>query len=395
MDDQTLPTILWVDDETRLLEGMSRALRRRYNIRTASSGAEGLELLTHDGPFDILVTDFRMPGMNGVTFLAKAREQAPETVRVLLTGYADAAIAMSAVNEGNVFRMLNKPCSPEALLAALADAIEQHQLITAEQTTLRETLLGSVKALCDVLALSDPGAFGRSSRAKEWMLGFAAKLEIAETWPLEVAAMLSQIACMSLPAVTAKKLFEGLLLSPEEQAMVDGLPALGEEILANIPRMEPVREILRYQDKRYDGQGPPRGGASGADLPIGARMLKIILDYDALVSQGAGMEPALATMASRLGWYDRRLQLAFESYCKETRLDPGVAELPLEELSSGMMFAADVRTVEGMFLVARGQEVTPVLAARLQHLQKAHQILGPFKIRAGRESQARTLSGTS
>ena len=150
------PRILLVDDEPNLLDALRRQLRREFSIETAGSGAEGLNVLRDKGPFVVVVSDFRMPGMDGATFLAAARGAAPDTTRVLLTGQADLAGTAAVVNQGQVFRLLLKPVGQDELIGALHDSVAYQQLRLAERVLLEETLQGSVRALMDVLALSNP-----------------------------------------------------------------------------------------------------------------------------------------------------------------------------------------------------------------------------------------------
>ena len=131
-----LPRVLFVDDEPQLLESLEDALRRTFAVSTALGGRAGLTALQNDGPFAVVVSDFQMPGMNGAEFLAKARIVAPATVRVLLTGQASVQNAIAAVNDGNVFRFLTKPCPPSDLIRAIEHALEQARLITADRDLL-------------------------------------------------------------------------------------------------------------------------------------------------------------------------------------------------------------------------------------------------------------------
>lgn len=135
------PRILCVDDEPRVLEGLRRQLGRRFDVRTATSGASGLAIVDRDGPFAVVVSDMRMPAMDGAGFLRRVRERAVETVRILLTGYGDLQSAAAAVNEGSIFRLLSKPCPPDVLQEALAAAVQQHrQLVAARDDRSRLAL---------------------------------------------------------------------------------------------------------------------------------------------------------------------------------------------------------------------------------------------------------------
>src|SRR5215467_12671970 len=151
--------ILFVDDEPKILQGLERQLSGKFELRTAPGPVMGLQILSKDGPYAAVVSDYRMPTMNGVEFLARARQRYPDTVRLMLTGQADLNAAISAVNEGAIFRFLSKPCPMEVLDAALNSALEQYRLIQAERELLEQTLHGSIKIMTEVLSLTSPAAF--------------------------------------------------------------------------------------------------------------------------------------------------------------------------------------------------------------------------------------------
>lgn len=148
--------ILCVDDEESILRGFRLNLRNKFDIHLASDGQEGLDLFEREGGFAVVLSDMRMPRMNGAEMLAAIKKVNPEVVTVLLTGYTDFESAMAAVNEGNVFRMLSKPCPPETLNKVLNDAVEQHDLICSKRILLDQTLRGAVDALAQSLATSQP-----------------------------------------------------------------------------------------------------------------------------------------------------------------------------------------------------------------------------------------------
>lgn len=125
--------ILLVDDEPKLLAAYSRNLQGSFEVFTAHSAAEGLELLQKNAPFAVVVADYRMPEMDGIQFLSQAYLLAPDTIRIMLTGYADLQCAMDAVNEGNVFRFLTKPTSPQELGNLILEGIREYRLITIKR----------------------------------------------------------------------------------------------------------------------------------------------------------------------------------------------------------------------------------------------------------------------
>ena len=158
MESTSLPKVLCVDDDRDLLDALTLILRRKFRVATATSGAEGLAKLRKAGPFAVVLSDMRMPAMDGVGFLTRVRDSAPDTVRMVLTGNADVNVAIHAVNEGRIFRFLAKPCPPKQLLSAFEAALEQYRIVTAERLLLEETLRGSIKTLSHILAITNPPA---------------------------------------------------------------------------------------------------------------------------------------------------------------------------------------------------------------------------------------------
>jgi len=136
--------ILCVDDDPNVLSALERTLRKQYAIHTAEGAEEGIKAIEAEGPFAVIVSDLRMPGMDGIQFLAHVKEIAPDSVRIMLTGHADLKVSIEAVNEGNIFRFLTKPCPPEKLSKALDAGIELYRLVKAEKELLESTLRGSV-----------------------------------------------------------------------------------------------------------------------------------------------------------------------------------------------------------------------------------------------------------
>lgn len=148
--------ILLVDDEPEALDNYQQMLQPEFDVVTALGGEAGLTALRDHGPFSVVVSDMKMPGMSGVEFLAHVREAVPGTVRMMLTGHADANVAIEAVNQGHIFRFLTKPCDREALRSALSHGLLQHELFAAEKGVLENTLMGSIKVLTDVFERRKP-----------------------------------------------------------------------------------------------------------------------------------------------------------------------------------------------------------------------------------------------
>ena len=189
--------ILLVDDEVAILEGYQRLLRREFRIDVALGGKGALVAIQNNGPYAVVVSDMRMPEMDGAQLLAKIKVLSPDTVRVMLTGNADMQTAVSAVNEGSIFRFLTKPCTKETLAKALTASLMQARLLSAEKELLEKTLTGSIQVLAEVLSLVNPAAFSRGMRLRRYIQHIAEGLALSNPWRFEIPAMMSQLGCVT------------------------------------------------------------------------------------------------------------------------------------------------------------------------------------------------------
>ncbi len=203
MSTPVLPRVLCVDDEARVVEGLVLHLRKDYEVHTALGGTEALQKLKKMGGAAVVISDMRMPVMDGAVLLHCVMRLFPDTTRILLTGEPGRDAAVAAVNKAQIFRFLTKPCPPDQLRLAVEAGVTQHRLMAAERTILKETLLGCIKALVDVLAITNPVAFGRASRLKRLAVEFANSRDNTEFWQLEAAAVLAG-ATSSKNSITAK-----------------------------------------------------------------------------------------------------------------------------------------------------------------------------------------------
>jgi response regulator RpfG family c-di-GMP phosphodiesterase len=357
------PRMLCVDDDPQVLEGLRDTLRRSFDVRVATSALEGLRQLKQEpAAYAIVLSDMRMPIMDGASFLSEACRLAPDATRMLLTGFADIDAAMRAVNGAQLFRFLTKPCEPQELMRACTAALGQHRLVTAERVLLEQTLHGSVQALAGVLALANPAAFGRARRVQATVTRLAEAIGMQEPWEVEVAALLAPIGAVTLPAATAEKLYARAPLTPHEAAMVDRIPAITRRILRNIPRLEGVMEVLDNYARDFSAT------TADAIVPIGARMLRIARDYDALEAQAIHAGFALSTMRSRDGTYDPHLLDALTEITAAAGAAAGVREIEVDELRTGMTLAGDVRSAAGQLLIARDEESTDELVELVRNL---------------------------
>ncbi len=364
-----LPRVLCVDDEEFVLAGLRRILRGRFDVHVASAPLLALKMISDAGasPFAAIVCDLAMPGLNGIALLSRARDLAPDTVRILLTGHADIDGAIGAVNDGAVFRFLTKPCGADALVGAVSAAAEQYRLTLSERELLEQTLHGSVKALADILTLVSPSAFARGTRLKRYAARVADALGVTNQWEIEIAALLSQLGSVALSAALVDKLHAGAELDAEERRLADGIPAMAASFIAEIPRLGEVCQILLFQSTSFNGAGSPRSGVRGDAIPLGARILKVATDLDSLEASGMAPHVALWTLSERAGAYDPRVLAAFRSSISKEAAAVVVRHVRLGEVRAGMVFAKDVSSPNGLLLAARGQEVGRALTERLQH----------------------------
>jgi len=379
MTAESLTPILCVDDEQNVLDGLSRTLRSSYSIHTALGGPNGLEALKTMGPFAVLISDMRMPGMSGAEFLSAARQIAPDSVRVLLTGYADVQETIAAVNDGNIFRFLTKPCPSDVLLETLLACCEQYRLINSERVLLEQTLHGSIKALTNILALSNPAGFSRATRVQQSISQLMTHFKISKTWPIEVAAMLSQIGYVTLPLVTQEKLYCGESLTADEKAMCERVPRITEELIAEIPRLDMVREVLRLYNRPFKDDMAAPLHLSGAEIAWGARALKICIDYDLLMS-GKYASRAFEMLRSRAGCYDPAILEVFADFRGKQHSEVKVKDLTMREIVIGMVFGEDVRLPNGLLLIGFGQEVTPSVLERIRNFSPSMGIREPIRM---------------
>jgi response regulator RpfG family c-di-GMP phosphodiesterase len=263
-----------------------------------------------------VVADRQMPRMDGIAFLSAVRKSAPDTIRIMLTGNADLEGAIRVVNEGNIFRFLTKPCPPDMLTRALQDAQAQYRLVTAEKELLNKTLNGSIKLLTDILSMVDNQSFGRARTLRDAITAVTARLCVENAWEIHLAVMLASIGYVTIPPETLVKSHAGQPLSPVEEQMLARLPETAARLLANIPRLEGVARIVLYQHKHFDGSGFPMDSTAGESIPLGSRLLKILIDM--MDAQGAGLTrlKALEKLQSQSGRYDPALLAAVRA-CNE------------------------------------------------------------------------------
>jgi hypothetical protein len=294
-----------------------------------------------------------------------ARKASPDTVRVVLTGQADLKAAIGAVNEGQVFRFLTKPCPPAQLLPALEAAVEQHKAITSQQGG-GHSLKGAVSPLTELLALGNPAAAGRAMRVTRSVAEMAAALQMPDRPSLEAAARLSQVGFLTLPAELAERIHNGETLNDEDAERVLKVPHVAEKILADVPGLDLVKRILAACVR------PIKRLAMGADekskfMLRASQMLRIAMDYDDLVNKGHAPDKAIALLKARDAFDPEVLEALATAKAAgggAAEAEDEERELALTAVRPGMIAADDIKMVTGALLVARGHEISAAFVER-------------------------------
>lgn len=377
--------ILLVDDDENLLRAMKRNLRRDFDLHTALGGEEGLRAVEKEGPFAVIVSDMRMPRMDGIQFLEAARRIAPDSVRMMLTGNADLDTAIAAVNEGHVFRFITKPCPADAMVGLLTTGIRQYQLVTAERQLLEGTLQGAIRVCLEILSAADPRSYGHAERVREIARPIAVRLDVGNPWELEVAAMLARIGNATIPPVVMVRHRHERALTGVERDMLARVPEIGHNLLQHIPRMQNVARIVRYSEKRFDGEGLPRDAVAGTDLPLGSRVLKFASDFAELEAKGETRLRALEILRQRTGWYDPEVvQAAAAALCPAPTPGADAAAtniaVPFAALALGDLLTCNVETQDGVLLVQAGTILTGTLLERLRNFAKLNDLREPIQV---------------
>ncbi len=378
--------VLFVDDDPQILSAFKRNLRKRFELHTAEGGAQGLAMLKDDGPFAVVISDQQMPKMDGVSFLKEVKARSPLTVRMMLTGNADQRTAMEAVNEGHIFRFLNKPCTPENLGKAIIAAQRQYRLMTAEKDLLEQTLAGSVKVLVDVLSLHSPETFKQTGRLRGWARKLAEALELPDTWTLDMTVMLAAIGQITLPQNIVTKLSKKQPLSDVEQELAVRTPLVAKGLIANIPRMDPVANAVYYQNKGFDGSGFPEDDVSGKDIPLEARVLRILTDLAALSNVDQPPSTCFDELAGEAHLYDEKILAAARGCLVGAELSDeevvagAVVKMTVDQLAVGFKTARDITAETGTMILSAGHSLSPAMIEKIQQYHKIQAIDEPIHL---------------
>ncbi len=410
-------TLLFVDDESSILSALRRLFRPfGYRILTAESGAAGLDVLAAE-EVDLVVSDMRMPNMDGASFLREVRTRWPGAVRLLLTGYADIASTIEAINHGEIYRYISKPWDDDEIVRTVKDALERKRLerenqrlaeLTARQNEqlkelnagleqkvaertaaleqalgslaaahkeLKRGFMGTVRVFSGLIELRGGRLAGHSRRVAELSRALARRLGLddAELQDLLMAALLHDIGKIGLPDEVLDRPFNAMSATVRAEVMKH--PATGQMVILGIDQLKGAALLIRHHHENFDGSGYP-DRLVGMAIPLGARILTVVNDYDALqmgllVNRTLTPAEAVAFIVDNGGKrYDPQVAHAFAAMVAEMLHDT-IAEMPLRpaDAKPGMVLTRDLLHKDGYLLLAKGHTLSSGVIEQLVKLE--------------------------
>ena len=426
-------SLLFVDDEPGILSALRRLFRPHgYRIFIAEGGAAGLEVLEKE-QLDLVISDMRMPEMDGATFLKEVRGRWPNVMRILLTGYADITSTVAAINQGEIYRYISKPWDDNEIVTIVAEAIEHQNLKrenlrltsltlaqneqlkelnasleqkvadrTAELSQalsfveqshgeLKKSFLTSVQVFAGLVELrSGPVGSqisGHGRRVAEHARSVAQRLGLsdAEVQTIMLAGLLHDIGKLGLPDELLGKPFN--TLTPEKRALVMKHPVISQNILMGIDKFKEAAVLVRHHHENYDGSGYP-DHLAGIAIPQGSRILQVVNEYDALIIGTLAQRPLKPVeslnflIENRGKRYDPTVVDAFATLLAET-VKSGFTETPLRtmHLKTGMVLNRDLMHRDGYLLLAKGTALSAEIIGQLSKMEHSEQQMLTLYIR--------------
>lgn len=285
--------ILIVDDEPDNLALLYRTLRRDYEVVKSNSPMEAIEILNNTNDFSLILSDHKMPEIDGVEFMKRTNHLCPNAARVLVTAYSDAKILIDAINQAKIYRYVKKPYTPDELLHVVRTCLEYHQLKVDNEnliTDFKELFGGTIKAIIEALDAKDSYTSGRSRRVTFYSSKIAQALHLpkSDIGKIELAGLLHDIGMIG---VAEDILNKSEKLTDEEFDEIKKHVYHSVKILEDIKQLNDVIELIKYHHEHFDGNGYPYK-LKGDEIPIGSRIIAITDAFDGIVSNRA-YRPAL------------------------------------------------------------------------------------------------------
>ena len=400
--------ILFVDDEKQMLTALNRVFRgKNYTVYTANSGAEGLEVLKNE-TVDVIVSDMRMPEMDGATFLAESVSLSPNSRRVLLTGYSDQESTVRAINEGQVHQYLMKPWDNEELKNTIDSEIAEKERIEEDTPNLeehmqlqeqvanvtseladahlfanmaKEELLKqysiTIKVISNLINLKTPTPNAMNTNVVSHSVALAKLIKLDSKVINEIrnAAQLFQVGKLAINEHLLDTKYSDL--TGDELIQYQKFSVLGADLLTPLSSLDYAAKLIRHQNENTDGSGYPKK-LSGNQIPLGSRIIRIVNDYQSIISGLFFEDPyspqdALDYMGKHGGKkYDKTLLDIYRKFINELSKTDGAQQdrlYKLVDLQPGLKVSRDLFNSEGMLLITRGTELTELNINKLLELQ--------------------------
>lgn len=374
------PNVLCVDDDPHVLTALRRTLSRHFCVDIAPGGLQGLELMEKKR-YAVVIVDMKMPGMSGLEFLRRAREESPETTRILLTGNSDFESAVVATNDGGIFRFVCKPYNPVQFPGTVADAVHHHHLLVAEQNVAQRTLGGTVDLLVQVASLLAAGTTERMNRARDVGRSVSRASGIAASPPLEMAAVVLTLLFATEPQLMP----QGAQASASvRRALLERAGLLARRLLGTIPSSSHVLHLFeRASDEALDS-------SAAALLSPEIMALLLLLDWVALTELGSDEAQAHGILDQR-AVYPRELLDALALGAAKTEQ---VREVSVSELEPGVETLSDIVVKNsGQVLLRQGAELTRPVLERIRHYARSVGVVEPIRVAPNRQAPDRSARG--
>ncbi len=341
----------------------------------APSGEATLEKIAADLP-DLVLIDLRTgEPTDGITTAAVARERFHIPVVFVADGVEPGVIERANAVEPYGFVLI--PFADGQLDATVSLALYKHR---TDRERAEKMLNGSVRALTEVLSMVEPAAFAFSQKLKDLVVILTQALKLTPAWEFELAALLCRVGFVTLPVTLLQKLNTGVTLQTLEAEMVTRAPEFGRELLGRLPPLVNVAQMVQYQAKDFDGGGFPRDSVAGLSIPLGARVLRILIDVVRYQSENQPRDAMIETMTHATGKYDPAL---LKQAIVAILLAPpkGAKPVSLAELRVGHVLKEAIETNDGTTLVTAGNSISAFLLDRLSHFDELSGIRQPIYVR--------------
>lgn len=402
------PKVLVIDDEKMVRNLVEKALSPNCDVIVAENGVEGLDMF-HEHQPQVIILDIVMPEMDGITFLKKLKPQIDDPYEVIVVTGVDFGTNKEIISECyelGISSFIHKPMNMLELQEAVKRSVELKRLHAErklhndeierlnreleqkvfertkdleseirlrvqaenEQSELLEsTLKGTIQVMVDILALISPAAFNRARRMRDYVSQLVDKLQLDSSWKYELAAMLSQIGCVTIPNITFQKFLDGANLSDREKQILDAYPEVARKLLINIPKLEDVAQMISCY---HELAGRCDDGACCTDDVIakGGELIRIALDFDDLLCHNVKPDKAIKIMKNneQAGYDQEVLELLLGINIREfPARESAVKAVLISELYDGMILQEDIVAKDGSLVAANGLEVNRILLRRL------------------------------